>query len=66
MCWSIIPNFAFFIPSLQLFVTYKKILLHSDTISYVQCIHALYHLKMNNFHSIHTFEIHNFHGQKHI
>jgi hypothetical protein len=47
-CWFVLPNFAFLTPNLQLYARLKNHLLHFDPKSYILCIHALYHIKMNN------------------
>ncbi len=48
------------------YVTYKFFWIYLDPISYIWCIHVLYHLKTNYFGSSHIFKIYNFQNQKHI
>lgn len=54
------PKFCIFIPNLQLVLHINIFWLHIDPISYIWCIHVSYHLKSNNFYSIHIFKIVNF------
>jgi hypothetical protein len=49
LCWFMILKFVFQVPPLTLHFRYKYIWLQIDFISCILCIHALYHINMNNF-----------------
>ncbi len=66
LCWHITLNFVFWTPNLTLHVKYKYILTIIWFYIIILCIHAFYHINMNNLCEIHIFKIHNFWGQKHF